>query len=81
MEKKGWGWCLVNLIIEHEPKLWEKINFIYIWRYAESFLFIFAFKALCILIYGDLWGNFAAVYDAVMDDSLYDLWTVSLGTF
>ena len=36
--------------------------------------FLLAFNALCILIMAT-YETFAAVYDAVMDDSLYDKWT------
>ena len=67
--------CLVNLIIEHELKAVRKrvTSFVSDDR-AEVSYFLYAFNALCIMNMAT-YETFAAVYDAVMDDSLYDLWT------
>ena len=46
----------------------------YLMIQQKASYFLLAFNALCILIMAT-YETFAAVYDSVMDDSLYDKWT------
>ena len=64
-----------NVETEHELKTVRKrITSFVSDDTAERYLFLFVLNALCILIMAT-YETFAAVYDAVMDDSLYDKWT------